>query len=205
MELQPRCIKRRLKTSCDFINRNVSSDFAGAFVELGAFGGSFAVLLTKTFPFASVCANDISPVAVERAREKVGQCGNVKLCIQDFREISQTGLGTENHREVVVLILECLYYLGVGERQICVDRVRREFPKSLVFVSIPITGGDYFTETGLIDLFTSAKYSSRQFKVLNLRNDIPLIHPILEALVQHCFYLTSRAANQVVYLFVPEV
>jgi len=199
-----RSIRHRLKVECEFIRSAVGKEYSGTFLELGAFDGSCTVLLLNTFSDASFCVVDISPFAVKKAQQKIGPRENVKVFNLDFLNISRSGLGIQDTQEVVLLMLECLYYLKEGERRTCVERIRKEFPTSLVFVSAPITGGDYFTESGLIGLFADSNYEMRRFQVLNLRKAIPLLRAPLEFVAQQSSFIRSLLANQVVYQFAPE-
>jgi len=106
--------------------------------------------------------------------------------------------------EIVILMLECLYYLKEGERQQCIEGFRREFPQSLVVISVPVTGGHYFTEASLLQLFGKARYTLRDFKILNLKLRIPIVGWLLENLAQRISALRSFIANQVIFAFLPE-
>jgi Methyltransferase domain len=197
-------IRGRLKASCDFLCRTIRREFKGTIVELGAFDGSFTVLLRKAFPLGNIQVIDISEIAIEKAQRRIGPCERVRFHVQDFLEISRARLPIPQNNEVVILMLECLYYLEGREREVCVGTIRREFPKSLVFVSVPVTGGHYFTETGVLQLFRKANYSLHDFKVLNLKLRIPLLVWILRILAQRFSSLRSIIANQVIYAFAPE-
>jgi hypothetical protein len=197
-------IQARLKASRDFLCRTVRSEFEGTIVELGAFDGSFTVLLREAFPLADICVVDISAMAIEKAQRKVGPCERVRYYVQDFLEVTCDRLRIMQDNEIVILMLECLYYLKEGERQQCIEGFRREFPQSLVVISVPVTGGHYFTEASLLQLFGKARYTLRDFKILNLKLRIPIVGWLLENLAQRISALRSFIANQVIFAFLPE-
>ncbi len=196
--------RARLKASCDFLCHTISREFEGTIVELGAFDGSFSVLLRDAFPLADIHVIDISAMAIEKAQRKIGPCERVRYYVQDFLEIPCVRLRIPQNHQVVILMLECLYYLKGSEREECVETIRREFPKSPVVISTPVTGGDYFTEAGLLRLFGKANYALRDHKLLNLRLRIPLVAWVLGILAQRSPFLRSIVANQVIFAFAPE-
>jgi hypothetical protein len=197
-------IRRRLKASCDFLCKTIGREFKGTIVELGAFDGSFTVLLQKAFPLGNINVIDISEIAIEKAQRRIGPCEGVRFYIQDLLEISCARLAIPQSDEVVILMLECLYYLEGREREVCVGAIRRQFPKSLVLVSVPVTGGHYFTEAGVLQLFRKANYSLHDFRVLNLKRRMPLLGWIPRILAQRFSSLRSIIANQVIYAFAPD-
>jgi hypothetical protein len=197
-------ITARLRASRDFLCRMMPNGFEGAIVELGAFDGSFTVYLQKAFPLAEIHVIDISRVAIEKAQQKVGLCDRVSFYVQDFLQISRDRIEMPKNNEAVILMLECLYYLKDIERGQCVETIRREFPTSLVIISVPVTGGNYFTEAGLLQLFKNAQYTLRDFRILNLRRRIPPVDWILKTLAKRSFFLRSAIANQVIFAFAPE-
>lgn len=197
-------IQARLKASRDFLCCALRNDFEGTILELGAFDGSFTVLIRGAFPLADICVIDISTIAIEKAQRKVGHCQSVRYYVQDLLETTRERLRVVQDHEVVILMLECLYYLKEPERAECIEIFRREFPKSLVVISVPVTGGHYFTEASLLQLFRNAKYTLRDFKILNLKRRIPIVGWFLEYLAQHISPLRSILANQVIFVFAPE-
>ncbi len=187
-------IRARLKASCAFLRHTVRAEFEGTIVELGAFDGSFTVLLRESFPLADIRVIDISAMAIQKAQRKVGY----------FLEISSARLQIPQNHDVVILMLECLYYLKENEREECVETIRREFPTSRVVISAPVTGGHYFTETGLLQLFRKANYTLRDFKILNLRRRTPIVGWLLKNVAQRFSFLRSAIANQVIFTFTSE-
>jgi len=197
-------IQARLKASRDFVFQTIRGEFEGTIVELGAFDGSFTVLLREAFPLADIRVIDISAMAIEKAQRKVGPCEKVRYYVEDFLDISCARLRILQNRGVVILMLECLYYLRESERDACLVTIRREFPKSLVVISVPVTGGNYFTEASLMQLFGKANYILRDFKILNLKLRIPIVGWFLEILAQRFSLPRSIMANQVIFAFAPE-
>lgn len=197
-------IRARLKASCDFLRHTVCTEFEGTIVELGAFDGSFTVLLRESFPLADIRVTDISQMAIQKAQRKVGPCERVQYYVQDFLGIACAGLQIPQNHDVVILMLECLYYLKGSEREKCVETIRREFPKSLAIISAPVTGGHYFTEAGLLQLFRKANYTLRDFRILNLKRRIPVFGWLFKNAAQRFSFLRSAIANQMIFTFAPE-
>ncbi len=198
-----RQIARRLDASCGFIAKSIGNRFSGCFLELGAFNGSFTTRLLSRFPHATICVNDISSVAIDMARRRIGDKARVRYFRSDFCMLSRSEFRIPPSLPVIVLMLECLYYLEPIERSRCLDSLGREFVDSSVFVSTPITGRPYFTEGALLRLFRERNFTLADFAVLNLRWRLPLIACMLEGAARHCPPVRHRLANQVVFHFAP--
>ena len=145
-------IQGRLRDSAAFIAAHVPKKFAGQFIEIGAFNGAFTKVLREKFPRAAICVNDITPVALDQAREALRGYQGIDFVESDLMDLSPERTKT-GERQVVLLLLECLYYMGVAEREQAVGKLIASYPHASVAISGPITGPPYFTEDWLVSTF----------------------------------------------------
>lgn len=199
------CVVRdRLTRSLEFITRHVSPKFSGHFLELGAYDGSFSLLLLERFSHARLTINDISEIALERAQkavsERFGQSRSPGYLRKDTISIGRDDLRESQGRPDVLLMLECLYYLNDDERLLALRNLSEAFPGSSLFISAPITGYPYFTDETLRELLESLGYACVDFEVLNFRRLSWLSTP-LRGISRHCAWIRRKLANQVIFFF----
>jgi hypothetical protein len=195
-----RAVRNRLHASLAFLQQcGISPDFAGTFVEPGAFDGSFTELLAARYPASRILASDISGVAVDKAAEKLRGRQNVALAKCDLLNLRNPGPAGGAPEPTIVLLLECLYYLPEQERAPALANVAAQFPGAGLFVSAPIIGNQYFTEQGLLALCEASGYRPRASKVLNLRSRVFNHIPGMRTLCQVSPLARTRLANQVIY------
>jgi len=194
-------ITSRLKDSLSFILTYIPKDYKGNILELGIFQGDFTYLLCKNFKKAKIYANDISDVALETAKEKLKGFENVSFFQADLININKNDIQNNDDR-LIILLLECLYYLKEQEREITMKNLRDNFPKADIFLSAPIIGGHYFTEEGLMDMMKRNGYALSDHKVLNLRK-FSYLKSLLNPLTNLFAALRMKLANQVIYYFKP--
>jgi SAM-dependent methyltransferase len=147
----------RLDNSLGFIQQFVGADFAGTFVELGAFDGRFTVKLAAAFPASHVIANDISEMAVNKARERAARFRNVTFNTSDLSALHlPVGAATA---PVILLMMEMLYYLPHDQRGKAFTRLLSNVPDiTHVFISGPIQGDDYLNEKWLREVFGENRF-----------------------------------------------
>lgn len=194
-------IKSRLKNSLDFILNFIPRDFKGTLVELGAFNGDFTKLLCSSFKNADIIANDISEVAINIAKGKINNCTNVTFVLKDLLNFNSNDVSTK--KEIVLLLLECLYYLKPGEREEAISTFKKEFPESVIFLSAPITGSHYFTEEKLLEIMENNNYKLIAHKVLNIRM-FSQFRFFIKKLADSSSFIRRNFANQVIYYFKPK-
>lgn len=158
-------VRERLKSSLDFIKRHVPSSFSGLFVEIGAFNGDFTCMLANEFPASRILANDISEVALDQAQEKAGHFINVEFDLSDLASFRlRHGHDAD---QIVLVVMEALYYLPHGERSAALSRLLAELRSPLTFISGPIQGANYFNERRLTDMMKDNKFRCADISVLN--------------------------------------
>jgi hypothetical protein len=150
-------IQERLRDSVAFIAAHVPKNFVGQFIEIGAFNGSFTKLLRRKFPLAAICVNDITPVALDQAREALRECQGIDFIDSDLTDLNPERTNT-GERDVVLLLLERLYYMSVPEREEAIAKLTTVYPHSSIAISGPITGPPYFTEGWLVSTFARSGY-----------------------------------------------
>lgn len=102
-------------------------------------------------------------------------------------------------------MLECLYYLKNAEREQMINNIKQNFPLSSVFISTPITGGDYFTEKELLKLMKANSYRMIDSKVLNLVRHYYFLNKMATTFSNINSGIRSLFSNQVIYLFSPSL
>lgn len=169
-------IKNRIQNTFKELVNRVPASFDGGLIEFGAFNGSFTYLLAQHYSKAQIVCNDISEVAILKAKAKLEPFNNIDFVVCDFLSIDKH-IAYLLHSQKIILLLECLYYLNDDERKQVIDKVYSMNPQ-YVFLSAPIWGGKYFTEDALNDLLNTKDYCIVHSKVLNIR---PFNHIILKA------------------------
>jgi hypothetical protein len=195
--------RARLDAELEFIVRRVGPEFRGTFIELAAFNGVFTRRLATAFPEARIAASDFAPFAVDMGRNATAAFPNVRFdCIDIARFEKPAGVVPP----VVVLLMECIYFLPEAARMSALERIVRTLGGGPdIFISCPIRGIDpYPSEHGLIETFSRLGYRKRGLRVLNcrkFRRAAVLNHavPALAFLPP----LRRRLANQVIYCFSP--
>jgi hypothetical protein len=144
-------IQTRLDESLRFIQRFLTRDFAGTFVEIGAFNGDFTRRLLKAFPRARVLASDLvkAPWEAAAARENFPPSVSFQWCdMMDFR------MPEASDKPVILLLMECLYYLPAESRPEALATLASASFAEMTFVSGPLDSGDfYLSETHIAGLF----------------------------------------------------
>jgi hypothetical protein len=204
-------IQARLKRTAKFLQKHLGKDFAGKFLEIGAYDGSFTSRLGYTFPESKIVVNDISGIALNRARDTVSSypelLSRTEFLLKDSLEITSKDFSESflnvSEKTTVILLLECLYYLNTKkEREQCLVNLVTLFPDAPVVISVPITGLPYFTEEELISLLKRVGYIVFAIKILTWRRGGRWL-PCLGFFVNKIVRLRRSMANQVLYLFYP--
>lgn len=197
-----RFVRNRLRRTLAFVRRFIQPDFSGHFLEVGAYDGSFTVLLAGAFPRAGLTVNDISAVAMERVKSAVDEMvvgREMSFLVKDFLEITEQDFGTIPFSgSTVILLLECLYYLGSEERKKALENLSALFPDASLFVSGPLGGPPYFNEPELLEALTGLGYRLEALEVLNFRRCRSLEKP-LRIIARYFPMLRELLANQVLY------
>jgi len=199
-------VRERLTCTAQLLVAKLGAEFSGNFIEIGAYDGSFTCLLAETFPKSRIVVNDISEVALERARTAVarhsGMSRRTQFLLKDSISISVVDIYNgfvDPNRPSVILLLKCLYYLKREERENALRNLCQLFPAAVVAISAPIVGGDYFTEDELISMFGRQGYSVLAVKTLNLRRLGRF--RFLRAFADRNAVFRRTMGNQVLYLF----
>lgn len=199
-------VQRRLRHTARFLQRHLGEGFSGNFLEAGAYDGSFTCLLGALFPAARIVVNDISDVAIGRARTAVsclpGPVASMDFVVKDLLLLTHADFTVGFfHREkpTVILLLECLYYLKEDEREEALTNLFSLFPQAPLAISTPIIGGVYFTEAGLMALLQRHGYEVRALKTMNLRRGDRV--PGMRLLSDRMTGIRRLLANQVLYYF----
>ena len=194
-------IKERLRASLAFIRSKVGGDYRGTFLEFGAFDGSFTRLLATAFPDAHIVANDISGIAVEKM--KAALAGNPRVEIVESDMVAMTSReAVPSEHGIVVLLLECLYYLPADEQLHFLSRLREQYPRMTLFLSAPMQGDQYYDEKKLDRLLREAGLSIRSRRILTF-SKVPPLHRITGRLMNFSSYFRNRYASQVIHLVMP--
>jgi SAM-dependent methyltransferase len=157
----------RLQLSLHFIQRRIGRRFSGRFIETGCFHGAFTALLARAYPSSAVVANDISKVALDEARKRLGALDltNISFLRSDLADIQDPADARQN----VLLLLESLYYTPESQWMAVLRRLIEALRPSHIFVSGPITGEPYFIEQELIALFAELSYQFAAARPLTWR------------------------------------
>jgi SAM-dependent methyltransferase len=175
--------KRRLRSTLNFIERHVGSGFSGRFVEMGCFHGRFTEMLARKFPNVRILANDISNVALDEAKRRLAPFSTISFMTGDLGSIVVDRLACGPD---ILLLLECIYYMSMEEREDAVIRLAAMLSPSSIFISAPMTGAPYFTAVSIKKMFDRTNYRPVDHRVLTWRN-----------------WLRSKP-NQVIYCFAPQ-
>lgn len=192
----------RFEISMLFIAKHVGEIFNGTFLEIGAFQGNFTILLASAFPSATIVCNDISELALAKAKERCKEFSNIHYHCGDLLHISHDNFPHKDEK-VFILMMECLYYLEFDERIDAVENIKRQFPSAGIIISTPIIGGNYFTELNLLSLFKEKGYSLKDFTICTTRSIFGLFSSIIIPFAQKSSTLRSIFINQVIFLFEP--
>jgi hypothetical protein len=133
-------------------------------VECGPLHGHLTDLLLATLPDAVMHLVEISPANAAALRDHFHRMqaagdpagGRVVVHEADMADLDQLPIP----RADLVLLVECLYYLDRDEQRAFVDALRRAHPRARLIVAAPTSGGDYFTEEQLLDLFAGYRLAA---------------------------------------------
>lgn len=201
-------VQNRLRDTERVLEHRYGRNFGGTFVELGAFDGTFSARLGAGFKSARLLVNDISQVALQRARAAVetvpGLAARTRYLLKDSVAIDADDFRNDVGDAVapVVLLLECLYYLKPEERKRCLRNLASMLPRSDILISGPISGPPYLDEPELVGAMQALGYRLVSLRVLNLRRGNRL--PSIARLADHIGSLRRQIANQVLYVFTPQ-
>lgn len=204
-------IQERLKRTIKFLKKHLGKNFSGNFIEIGAYDGSFTKLLGYNFPQSKIVVNDISGVALDRAKDTISShpqlISRTEFLLKDSLKINDKDFSESflhvNEKPPIILFLECLYYINkTEERAYCLDNLVTLFPGAHVVISSPITGPPYFTEEELLLLLKQVGYVVSAIEILNLRWWWGQI-PYFRLVAANVLHLRRSMANQVVYFFKP--
>lgn len=189
-------IRSRISQTIDFIRKYCSPDYSGAFVDLGGFDGSVSLQLVKYFEKATIYFNDVSTIAIEKAKKKLAGYSQVHYSLKDMSVFTLE----EKPKDVTILLLECLYYADDEGRKSTIENISKGFPGAPVFISAPCTGGKYFTKESLAMLMEEHNYELLDHHVLNLKGHLGKIqNKFIKSL------LGKNFPNQIVFLFKPKI
>jgi len=199
-------IRERLQMTVRFLRRCLDDGFSGHFLEIGAYNGDFTMLLGQQFPRAVVTVNDISEIALDRARNAVSSWPEMSVrthfLLKDCLSITKDDFASNLcERPTVILLLECLYYLGTEEQERALANLANIFPEAPLVISGPVTGQPYFSQEELLELLDLSGQHLITMKVLNLRQWNRL--PGLRIIVDRCRFLRQILANQMIFFSVP--
>jgi hypothetical protein len=138
------------------------------FIEVGAFNGDFSRRLAAAFPRAAITASDLVKVAWENAAANEPFPPSV---VFDWCDMFDYRLPMSfDQKPAILLLLECIYYMPIADREEAIAGLLRRFPKvRLVFVSGPMGGtDDYLTEEWLIRRFKKERARLVGVRQLNL-------------------------------------
>ncbi len=195
-------VQKRLRRSLSFLKEHLKEGFTGHILEIGAFDGTFTVMLTKAIPQARITVNDISAVALERAKESVRKCGEkIQFLLKDALMLQKSDFASLHGQPPnVILLLECFYYLKERDRRAMLSNLVTLFHDADLYISGPIIGPPYFREQELTKLFSELDFSLVDFDVLNLRC-LHRLDVVFRPILNVASVLRSYMANQVIYLF----
>lgn len=108
-------VQQRLRASLNFVANHVNKNFAGEFVDVGAFNGAFSLLLKSQFPRCKILVNDITEVALQQARATLKCLPDITFVEADLTELSPPSPASGPR---ILLLLECLYYIIYGLRSV---------------------------------------------------------------------------------------
>lgn len=194
--------QQRLEVTTGFIRKHIHDP--SVLVECGPLHGAITVLLLEAFSRAELHLVEHEPTATSVLRERFH--GEPRVTVHEADMLALPALPVPPAD--AVLLIECLYYLDRAGRHAFVESLRRTHPAATVIVSTPVTGGYYFTERELRQLFSA--YRLGGLKVLSHRWPLgdrmerALIWAKrlrLEALFLHL--LRNRVASHTIYAFKP--
>lgn len=85
---------------------------ARTIVEFGCADGHNLLAIANRFPGARIVGLDISPLAVQTARERTAACGNISVLVADAGTASARLEALGVHAADAMVVAEVLYYLG---------------------------------------------------------------------------------------------
>jgi 2-polyprenyl-3-methyl-5-hydroxy-6-metoxy-1,4-benzoquinol methylase len=193
----------RIRLSLGFIRRQLGADFSGRILEFGAFDGSLTEPLAALFPAARILANDISTEAFRQLTARTAGLSNVSSWCGDMLSFTASVPESRPGEPTAVLLLECLYYLPAAEQRLLLQRLHDAFPEASLFLSAPITGGKYYTESQLATLLRESGYTITGREVLNFAK-MPPVPRLSRKLMRFSSYFRTRYAGQVIYQARPQ-
>jgi phospholipid N-methyltransferase len=193
----------RLDFTTRFIEEHV--DDPSVVVEGGALRGALTDRLLAAFPDAMLHLIEIAPSHVAVLRERFAGVERVAVHEADMLQLATLPVPPSD----VVLLVECLYYLSQAERRAFVEELRSNHPAARVIVATPVTGGAYFTEPELRQLFDG--YRLVGVEVVNQRWPLPgaVTRRVMGVAKRLNFdataarVLRSRVAEHAIYAFAP--
>lgn len=160
-------IQERLDKSVEFLKKQIPDNFDGIFLEIGAFNGAFTDRLINTFHNAKVVINDFSESALDKVKQKFKENQSVSFLKKDMRNLCSNDNENINNSEIIVVMLECLYYVTEEDRGKVISNIKNEFNKPKIFLSAPVTGKPYFTKKSLLKMFYKNNYELIDSLVIN--------------------------------------
>jgi hypothetical protein len=141
--------QQRLKVTTRFISKHIRDP--GVVVVCGALHGPITVSLLAAFSRAELYLVELQPTNAAVLRERFRDEPRVTVHEADMLVLPALPVPPAD----AVLLIECLYYLDRDGRHAFVEGLRRTHPAATVIVSTPVTGGYYFTEPELRQLFSA--------------------------------------------------
>ena len=195
-------IQDRMQKSLSFVKRKVNAGFKGTFIEFGAFDGSFTRLLSAAYPHSKIVANDISEIAVQKLRITIQNLPNVEVHCSDMLSFPDQPLNVDTSNGLIILLMECLYYLPFEEQIAFLNNLKRKYKSFLLFLSAPMKGEKYYDENTLQYLFDKSGYIIDSRRVLNY-SKVPPFSRLFDHLINNSAYFRRLYANQVIHLVLP--
>lgn len=197
--------QERLAITTRFIEKHIPGPTV--VIEVGALRGALTEKLLTAFPRAALHLIEIAPSHAAVLRERFAENPRVAVHQADMLSLPDMPIPPAD----AVLLIECLYYLDRSERRTFVEALERCHPEARVIVSTPVTGGVYFTEPELRQLFGGYRlagvevtmrlfrsFSGWTSRAMRLAKRFRVEKPVTR-------FLRHRIADHAIYALVPGV
>ncbi len=201
---ESRYVTDRLDASLEFVSKYLPNAQPLQFIEFGPFDGSFTRRILGHFENAKVLAVEISDHAVAKVRKNLqGKDQGRALVVQGDLVSFDLNSVTAKPGPVVILALECIYYVSPEERARVIANWTCHYPDAFIFISGPINQDRYLDESWLIEQFGVRGWSLVESKVLTVRH-VPILGRLRRTSLMLANVLGSfkrRFANQSIFVF----